>query len=43
MRIYGGIGGIWRCGGGGCGAAAAGELMPSELYHQGGMRINEVY
>ena len=31
--------GAGRRGGGRTAAAAVGELMPSELYHQGGMRI----
>ena len=44
VEVYGGkwgVPGAVRCAGGGCGAsvaAAAGELMPSELYHQVGMR-----
>ena len=52
MKVYGGVckyievyGGIWRYEGApgapGAGAPAAGELMPSELYHQGGMRIGD--
>ena len=36
VRCVGGCGG--GCGGGGVGGGG-GELMPSELYHQGGMRI----
>ena len=49
MEVYGGIwrhmevyGGIWRymeVYGGPRGVAAADELIPSELYHEGGMRI----
>ena len=49
MTVYGGIsmyvkvyGGIWKYmwGAPGTDASAAGELIPSELYHQGGMRIS---
>ena len=36
-KVYGGILKYMGIYGGGCGAAA-GELMPSELYHKGGMR-----
>ena len=39
MEVFGGIlvyDGMW----GSSGTPAAGELMPSELYHQGGMRID---
>ena len=53
LEVYGGIwrcmevyDGIWRYSAQGApvaGAPAAGELMLSELYHQGGMRIGRLY
>ena len=52
MKVYGGIwkymevyDGIWRYGGvaSALGALAADELMPSELYLQGGMRMKHLY